>query len=80
MKLSQLSAEAADGLLKWAKHEHQDDLFFEGISSLPGEWAWVVFQLKVAEDRPEWFPKGRWATIQRIEAFLLEEARQQKRP
>jgi hypothetical protein len=78
MKLSKLSNEAADGLVKWAEYEHQDSLFFDGIGSLPAEWAWVHFQLKVAEDRPEWFPKGKWATIQAIEMFLTAEAYEAK--
>lgn len=78
MKLSQLSAEAAQGLIEWAKHEH-DELFFDGIGSLPTEWAWVLLQLKVADDCPEWFPRGKWATIQVIETFLTEEAKAQKR-
>jgi hypothetical protein len=79
MKLDQLSATAADGLIEWAKYQHGDELFFDGIGSLPAEWAWVVFQLKVAEDRPEWFPKGKSATIQRIEQALLDVARAEMR-
>ena len=29
--------------------------------------AWLVLLLKKCEDRPEWFPRGKWATIQHIE-------------
>jgi hypothetical protein len=79
MKLEQMSKQAADGLIEWAKFQHGDDLFFDGIGSLPAEWAWVVYQLKVAEDRPEWFPKGKSATVQKIEAALYEMAKAEAR-
>jgi hypoxanthine phosphoribosyltransferase len=49
-------------------------MLFDGIGSLETEWAWIVFQLRVAEDRPEWFPKGKSATIQIIEKWLYDEA------
>lgn len=80
MKIGILSKEAAEGLVLWATHEYHDELLFDGIGSLPTEWAWIVFQLQVAEDRPEWFPKGKWATIQIIEGYLLAEARSGVRP
>ena len=34
--------------------------------------AWLVLLLKECEDRPEWFPKGKWATIQHIEGQINE--------
>jgi hypothetical protein len=79
MKLEQMSKQAAHGLIEWAKFQHGDELFFDGIGSLPAEWAWVVYQLKVAEDRPEWFPKGKSATVQKIEASLYEIAKAEVR-
>jgi hypoxanthine phosphoribosyltransferase len=79
MKLEQMSKQAGDGLIEWAKFQHGDELFFDGIGSLPSEWAWVVYQLKVAEDRPEWFPKGKSATIQKIEMSLYEVAKREVR-
>ena len=46
----------------------------EGYLRGPVErWAMLYFRLKKAEDRPEWFPSGKWATVQRVER-LLEEA------
>ena len=36
--------------------------------------AWMFFVLRAAEDDPAYFPKGKWATIQRIEQMLNEEA------
>ena len=79
MKLEDLLPRTQDGLFKWAQFEHGDDMFFDGIGSIPEQWAWVWFQLRAAEDRPEWFPSGKWATLQAIEAFLDEEARAQRK-
>lgn len=33
----------------------------------PERMAWVVLLLRKLEDRAEWFPRGKWATIQEIE-------------
>lgn len=30
----------------------------------------IVEVAKLAEDRPEWFPRGKWATIQAIQARI----------
>lgn len=79
MTLKRLSAAAQEGLRKWAEFQHGDEMLFDGIGSLPAEWAWVCFQLRVADDKPEWFPKGKSATIQVIEAFLYEEAKAGRR-
>jgi hypothetical protein len=38
-------------------------------------WARYWFMLREAEDRPEWFPSGKWATLQAIESVLCQEAR-----
>lgn len=37
---------------------------------LPERMAWVALVLKKQEDKPEWFPRGKWATIQEIERQL----------
>jgi len=79
MKIGQLSDAAQDGLRLWAEFQHGDGLLFDDIGSSPQEWAWICVQLRVAEDRPEWFPKGRWATIQVIEGLLLEQATAERR-
>lgn len=39
-------------------------------SNAPERMAYVVLVLKKLDDRPEWFPKGKWATIQEIERQL----------
>jgi hypothetical protein len=74
MKIGKLSAQAQEGLRRWAADVHDDELLFDAIGGNPEQWAWIYFQLQACEDSPEWFPKGRWATIQAIGMFLLEEA------
>ena len=74
MKLEVLSQETQTGLRLWAKAVHDDELLFDAIASVPEQWAWVFLQLRESEDRPEWFPKGKWATIQVIEQQLADEA------
>lgn len=74
MKLELLSAAAQIGLRSWALAVHHDELMFDGIGSSPEHWAWIFFQLRETEDRPEWFPKGKWATVQFLESRLAGEA------
>ena len=38
----------------------------------PDRWCQLVILLKAAPDNPRHFPKGKWATIQAIEAKLSE--------
>ena len=40
-----------------------------GVES-PERMAWLVLLLRTREDKPEWFPRGKWATIQHIETQL----------
>ena len=75
MKLEYLSTLAQHGLRAWAIAVHNDELLFDGIASNPREWAWQWFQLREAEDRLEWFPKGKWATLQVIESYLINDIR-----
>lgn len=74
MTMDTLSAETQEGLRRWAKVAHHDEMLFDGIGGAPEQWAWIWFQLQVAEDRPEWFPKGKWATVQFIGGQLIVEA------
>jgi hypothetical protein len=76
LKIEQLSPRAQEGLRQWALWMHGDELLFDHIASSPTEWAWISYQLWMAEDRPEWFPKGKSATIQVIQMDLYEEAKQ----
>lgn len=75
MKLDYLSTLAQHGLRAWAIAVHKDEMLFDSIASSPREWAWMWFQLRRAEDREEWFPKGKWATLQVIELFLDNDIR-----
>jgi len=36
----------------------------------PARMAWIVLQLRKVKDHEEWFPRGKWATIQAIEQQL----------
>ena len=38
----------------------------------PERMAWLVLLLKKCADRADWFPRGKWATIQHIERQLDE--------
>lgn len=78
MRIERLSDEAQEGLRLWAAWQLADALFFETDDVQP--WAWAMFQLRAAEDRPEWFPKGKSATIQVIELWLHEEAAAEANP
>lgn len=75
MKLSDLSQAAQDGLCRFTREAIGDEMLLDGIWSLPEHWAWLLVHLKVAQDRAEWFPEGKWATIQVIEEQLINEVR-----
>lgn len=48
------------------------DGYDERLSGPIETWALLFFELRQAEDRTEWFPSGKWATIQRLEELLNE--------
>lgn len=57
------------GLRRFLEDHDGDD----GRLNAPIEsWAFLFFQLREAEDKPEWFPSGKWATIQHLESLLIE--------
>ena len=72
--MNQLSTEAQDGLRRWAAAVFNDEMALDDIGGIPAAWAWVCFLLRESADLPEWFPKGKWATTQFIEAILAGEA------
>jgi hypothetical protein len=74
MKIEMLSREAQNGLRLWANDAHGNGLLFDANASAPELWSWICYQLWASQDRPEWFPKGKSATIQAIQSRLLEEA------
>jgi len=76
MKLDQLSEVTRTGLRRLGKEWENEELLFDGLAGNSESWAWWWFRLREMEDRPEWFPRGKWATIQRIEDLLTAEAKQ----
>lgn len=72
MNIDQFSSVAQQGLRLWAKEALADELAVDGTAA--EHWAWIYFLLQVSEDRPEWFRKGKWATIQVLGGQLLKEA------
>lgn len=59
------------GLRRWLEdHDGHDERLNGSLES----WALLFFQLRQAEDKPEWFPSGKWATIQHLETMLNEAA------
>ena len=75
MNLRDFSDKTQDGLRRWALAAHGDELLFDDNATAPEFWSWIYFQLRVAADRSEWFPRGKWATLQVIEESLSTEAR-----
>jgi len=59
----ELSHAVADGL---SLALDQDFYCCESLERM----AWIVLVLRKLEDKDEWFPRGKWATIQNIEAQL----------
>lgn len=43
----------------------------------PESVAWLVWRLKFVDDTDLYFPRGKWATIQRIEQLLNNFAKQE---
>ena len=76
MKLEHLSLLAQNGLRRWALDIHKDEMLFDGIASCSEAWAWIFFELRESADNPDWFPRGKWATIQVIEDHLISLAKE----
>lgn len=79
---SVLSPVAQEGLQKWARETGRSFPAYshdpEAIDAAAEFWAWVWFQAREAEDKPEWFPHGKWATLQVLEQWLVELARERR--
>lgn len=74
MRLSILSESDQAGLRNWAEYAYGDSLALDEIKDFAAGWAWVWFELREAEDRPEWFPHGKNTILDIIEASLKVEA------
>jgi hypothetical protein len=75
MMMRNFSEEAQTGIRLFCLDVHGDELMAEDWGAASEAWAWLAVRLRVAQDRQQWFPKGKWATIQYIEELLLEEAK-----
>ena len=60
-------------LQRFAEDRGYDEWFHAWIE--PQWLAWLIALLKECWDIPELFPHGKWATIQHMEALLIEAAR-----
>ena len=69
-----LSTEAQIGIERFCAAVAEDGDPTRESPSSRNEWAWLCYLLKAAPDTAEWFPKGKWATIQEIERQLDLEA------
>jgi molybdenum cofactor biosynthesis enzyme MoaA len=61
-----------DGLreMMYTADEMRDFVYF----TVNLEIALLIIEIaKIAEDKPEWFPKGKWATIQNIQSNVEQE-------
>jgi len=43
---------------------------YEAACTDPQNCAWLYFILRAAEDYSDYFPRGKWATLQRLEQVL----------
>lgn len=68
--LNEFSREAQRGLENFCR----DCDYFPDLENVfePSIWATLSFLLRRAPDFQEYFPKGKWATIQHLETKLYE--------
>jgi len=76
MKASILGLERAEGLRRFFVDTENDELAIDAISGSPEHWAWLWFRLREADEKPEWFPRGKYGTLKFIEELLTLEARE----
>lgn len=67
--LDRLSIEAQRGIEKFCEEKELGELF--SAARYDGQpCAWLYFLLRATPDTAEWFPRGKWATLQRLEPIL----------
>jgi hypothetical protein len=71
-----LSEETQEGIRQFYKDTYGDEDEVGKVCTRPDHWSWLWFLLRQAEDKPEWFPKGKSATLQIIEKHLDAYARE----
>lgn len=67
--LTVLSPEASYALLETYAYQRDFDPWLHKFIE-PQWFAWLIALLKAEPDNEEFFPKGKWATIQRLEQLL----------
>ena len=77
--LAEFSWEVRQGLEK-ISCDYQ--LYFPDLAHQydPSTWAGLFFILTQVPDQPEYFPRGKWATIQHLEKLLWEWGQAQVKP
>lgn len=72
INLANLSPETYKALENLSEKRHWPDLYYY---MAPEQIAWLVIKLEFIPDSTEVFPKGKWATIQRLQEMVREAAR-----
>jgi len=67
--LSELSWVARSAIQEFCKH-HDLEALYEGACHDAECCAWLFFILQSAPDKVDWFPRGKWATLQALEGHL----------
>lgn len=73
INLRALSPEAYAGLEQWCLDRDLEGMFNAWIPLENA--AGIFFRLREAADDEKYFPKGKWATLQRLEELITEAAK-----
>jgi hypothetical protein len=70
ISLFELSMDTREAMQQFLREVYDDDCYvmqsWQEFDALAGLW----YRLKAAEDTPTRFPKGKWATLQRLQELL----------
>lgn len=67
--LSNLSYVARSAIKEFCTVRGLSELYESSVYD-PKNCAWLLFLLRAAPDHTEWFPHGKWATLQRLEQII----------
>lgn len=74
MKMERFSPKVQDGLRLWCQEAHGAEPSWLDNMTKAVDWAWVYFLLLASENRMEWFPYGKAATLSHLAQQLIEAA------
>ena len=74
INLRQLKPDTLQALANLCSRKGWADLYGYGE---PEQIAWLSFLLEFVDDSEEVFPRGKWATIQRLQDLVREAARRE---